>query len=96
MQRPYVKGRDLYDLMWYLSDPNWSLPNLTMLNNALRQSGWTGEALTEANWRDAIRARLQSVDWEPSVADVRPFLEPSADARLLTRENLIRLLEAEN
>ena len=22
-QRRYVKGRDLYDLMWYLSDPGW-------------------------------------------------------------------------
>jgi predicted nucleotidyltransferase component of viral defense system len=34
-QRRYVKGRDLYDLMWYLSDPNWPEPNLTLLQNAL-------------------------------------------------------------
>ncbi len=27
-QRRYVKGRDLYDLMWYLSDPDWPEPNL--------------------------------------------------------------------
>ena len=23
LQRPYTKGRDLYDLIWYLSDPTW-------------------------------------------------------------------------
>jgi len=35
--RSYVKGRDLYDLLWYLSDPQWPPPNFKMLNNALRQ-----------------------------------------------------------
>src|SRR5207237_623298 len=31
LQRPYVKGRDLFDLIWYLADPDWSPPNLTLL-----------------------------------------------------------------
>ncbi len=34
LQRPYTKGRDLYDLLWYLSDSSWPSPNLEMLNNA--------------------------------------------------------------
>jgi hypothetical protein len=42
LQRPYAKGRDLYDLLWYLSDPTWPAPNLVLLYNALRQTGWTG------------------------------------------------------
>jgi predicted nucleotidyltransferase component of viral defense system len=40
LQRPYLKGRDVYDLMWYLSDPDWPAPNLTLLSNALQQTGW--------------------------------------------------------
>jgi len=92
LQRPYVKGRDLYDLLWFLSDPAWPAPNLTMLNNALQQTGWTGAPLTEANWRTAVRQRLRAVPWERVVADVRPFLEPSADPGILTRENLMRVL----
>lgn len=87
------KGRDLYDLMWYLSDPNWPAPNLTLLNNALQQTGWKGKPLTEENWRDAVRERLQTVAWEQVVDDVRPFLESSADPNLLTRENSMQLLE---
>lgn len=46
LQRPYAKGRDLYALLWYLSDPGWPAPNLVLLNNALQQSGWPGPPLT--------------------------------------------------
>ena len=38
----------------------------------------------------AVRARLWGVDWARAVADVRPFLEPGAQAALLTEENLGR------
>jgi hypothetical protein len=92
LQRPYLKGRDLYDLLWYLSDPDWPAPNLTLLNNALQQTGWAAEPLTEDNWRQAVRRRLQAVAWEQVVHDVRPFLDLSADAGLLTAENLMRVL----
>ncbi len=30
--RPWAKGRDIYDLVWYLSDPTWPSPNLELLN----------------------------------------------------------------
>lgn len=93
LQRSYVKGRDLYDLLWYLSDPNWPSPNLTLLNNALRQTAWTGQLLTEGNWRAVVRGRLQTVAWDRVADDVRPFLEPEANPDLLTLENLRRLLE---
>ena len=46
LKRPYTKGRDLYDLIWYLSDPDWPLPNLTLLNSALRQTDRDSEELT--------------------------------------------------
>ena len=92
LQRPYVKGRDLYDLAWYLADPAWPAPNVILLNNALQQTGWIGEPLTLGNWQEAVGNRLEAVDWDGVVADVGPFLEPSADPNLLNRENLMRLL----
>lgn len=93
LQRPYLKGRDLYDLLWYLSDPEWPPPNLTLLNNALRQTGWEREALTAQTWRAVVRQRLESIAWEQVLADVRPFLEVGAAHDLLTPANLIKLLE---
>lgn len=92
LQRPYLKGRDLYDLAWYLSDPEWPEPNLEFLNNALCQTGWTGRSLDNNNWRKSIRERLQPVSWERIEDDVSPFLGPGADPGILTRDNILRLL----
>ena len=92
LQRPYTKGRDVYDLLWYLSDPDWPAPNLMLLNNALQQTGWDAAPLTEDNWRKVVRDRLAAVDWAQVVADVRPFLEPTADPGILQLENLRRVL----
>lgn len=93
LQRPYIKGRDVYDLLWYLSDPAWPEPNLTLLNNALQQTGWEGEPLTEDNWRRIVQGRLEALDWKQVVADVRPFLEPAADPGILQMGNLMRVLQ---
>ncbi len=92
LQRPYLKGRDLYDLVWYLGDRAWPPPNLVLLNNALRQSGWDAAPLTAAGWPAAIRERLEAADWSAARADVEPFLEPSAALDWLTLDNVRRLL----
>lgn len=93
LQRPYTKGRDLYDLFWYLSDPSWPQPNLILLNNALAQTNWQGDLLTVANWRDQVRQQLRRLNWPNIQADVRPFIEPGFDIRLLSLENLERMLK---
>jgi predicted nucleotidyltransferase component of viral defense system len=93
LQRPYTKGRDIYDLLWYLSDPTWPSPNLELLNNALAQTGWQGGELTNTNWREQVKARLQFLNWNTLQADARPFVEPGFDLRLLTLANLERVLE---
>lgn len=92
LQRAYTKGRDLYDLLWYLSDPTWPQPNLTLLNNALAQTNWQGGVLNEMNWREHVQERLRSLDWKGIQADVRPFIEPGFDPELLTLTNLERAL----
>ncbi len=92
LQRSYLKGRDIYDLAWYLADPAWPEPNLEYLNNALRQTGWTGRPLNRDNWRKSVHERLKPVSWTEIAKDVRPFLGPGADPGILTKENVLRLL----
>ncbi len=92
LQRVYTKGRDLYDLLWYLSDPGWPAPNLAMLRSALAQSGWEGSELDESSWRDVVEQRVADLDWAKVLGDVRPFVESPADLETLTRENLLRVL----
>ena len=93
LQRPYLKGRDLYDLIWYLSAPDWPAPNLTLLNNALTQTGWSGPRLIQETWRETLRTHLKDIPWEQVQADVEPFLLSQQESALLTRENLGQLLE---
>jgi len=92
LQRSWTKGRDLFDLLWYLSDPHWPEPNLTLLNNALRQTDWPGETVTSESWRPVVRERLHELDWDRVVSDVRPFLEPAANIELLTPSSLSTVL----
>lgn len=92
LQRPYLKGRDLYDIIWYLSAPDWPAPNLTLLNNALAQTGWAEPFLTPDTWRPTLRAHLSGIAWDQAVTDVEPFLLSRQESVLLTRENLERLL----
>ena len=92
LQRPYLKGRDIYDLIWYLSDPEWPPPNLEFLNNALRQTGWKGRPLNESNWHGVVREKVQDIAWDAVEDDVSPFLGPGADSAILNRDNLLRFL----
>ena len=93
LTRPYAKGRDWYDVLWYLSQRPPVEPNVPLLQHALDQTGGTGQRSAHA-WRTLVQDTLASLDMRAVGDDVRPFLERSQDAALLTRENLLRLLEA--
>jgi hypothetical protein len=93
LQRPYLKGRDLYDLIWFLSSSDWPAPNLDLLNNALEQTGWSNPQLTSDTWRKTVQAHLMEIPWKQALADVEPFLLSPLELSLLTQENLTHLLE---
>ncbi len=92
LARPYSKGRDLYDLLWYLSDPTWPEPNLELLRNALVQTGWESDLPTNDTWRELVRQRIQAIDWPQAIRDVQPFLEAHAQIDLLNDKTLMQLL----
>ncbi|MBD3425346.1 MAG: hypothetical protein GF417_13005 [Candidatus Latescibacteria bacterium] len=94
LARSYIKGRDVYDLLWYLADRNWPEPNLELLNHALEQTEWEGEQATSSNWKDLIMDKLSGHNWNEIVRDVRPFLEDQKQVAILTRDNLINLLKS--
>jgi hypothetical protein len=89
--RKYAKGRDWYDLLWYLSQRPPVTPNLRLLQNALDQTQGAGRH-DARSWRTLVAARLGRIDAHAIAEDVRQFLERPQDAALLTRENLVGLL----
>lgn len=74
LQREYAKGRDWYDLYWYLRQAQGPAPNLEMLNSALEQTGWEKGTVTAENWREYVLARLAQLEWQRVVEDVQRFL----------------------
>jgi hypothetical protein len=92
LTRRYAKGRDLFDLAWYLTRPDRPSPNLELLANALAQTGWKGPAIGTGTWRKVLVERLAALDWPAVIADVEPFLEDTGDRRLLERDTVLREL----
>ena len=90
LRRPWAKGRDIYDVAWYLSDPEWPPPNLALLNAALRQGDAAAVRMTGETWRDSVAERVASLDWDTVKGDVRPFLERGVE--MVGRGELLRLL----
>ena len=84
LSRPYVKGRDIYDLLWYLSRSEPTAPNIPLLQNALAQTNWQGTQVTAETWRLVVELRLRELNFTDVAADVAPFLESLAERDLLT------------
>lgn len=88
--RPYSKGRDLYDLIWYRSQRPPIEPNLPLLQAALAQT--ENAPFPATTWREALLHKLPTWPWKTIVADVEPFLERAGDATLLTEAMVKTLL----
>jgi hypothetical protein len=84
--REWVKRRDIYDLVWYLSDPDWPEPNAEYLNAALLQAGAAGAAIRDARWSRVLRTRVQTAPWD------HVLLERPADAWMLERETVMSVV----
>ena len=93
LTRKYAKGRDWYDLLWYLGKRPPVMPNLEQLQNALNQT--QGEPAMEAGlWKRHLTESLDHLDGSALAADAGPFLEYRKDAALLTQENIRSVLHS--
>lgn len=81
--RPYVKGRDLYDFVWYAA--RRIAPDPVLLENALKQQGpFSGKRVrvTPEFLQKALESRFHDIDWRAAVDDVRRFI-PTAQQNSL-------------
>jgi predicted nucleotidyltransferase component of viral defense system len=74
--REYVKGRDWYDFIWYVSKK--ISVNGRLLQHALIQQGpWKGQsiALDDAWVKEKLEAKIDEIDWKVARNDVQSFLK---------------------
>lgn len=88
--RKYVKVRDYYDLLWYLTKK--TKVNLTQLNNAVKQTVKEHEEITAENLPVLILKRLEKIDFKQVKSDVSKFLINPDEAGLLNLETFKKLL----
>ena len=73
--RPYLKGRDWFDFLWYVRQG--VAPNYEHLGDALEQLGpWAGQQIEpDAQWLEhAMAQKIESIDWGRAASDVEPFV----------------------
>ncbi|MBT6325843.1 MAG: nucleotidyl transferase AbiEii/AbiGii toxin family protein [Bdellovibrionales bacterium] len=75
--RNYVKGRDWYDYLWYIS--KGIKINLEMFQKAINQVGpWKGQNITvTGQWlKTELENKIKSLDWNYVKKDVERFIKP--------------------
>jgi hypothetical protein len=92
LTRDFSKGRDWYDLLWYLSNPDWPAPNLVLLENAFGQKVNAATHFDVSTWRDQMLQKVQKLNFNRIRTDVSPFLEDERESKLLNFETFQRLL----
>jgi len=73
--RTYVKGRDWFDFVWYVSQK--TQPHLPLLREALKQQGpWAHqELIIDHSWlQEHLGATIRRIDWSLAKQDVQRFL----------------------
>lgn len=75
--RSYLKGRDWYDFIWYISRS--AQVNFNLLENAINQSGpWAAsDTIVNKQWLlNHLSIKIDSVNWDEARLDVARFLKP--------------------
>lgn len=84
--RKYTKGRDFYDLVWYLGKK--INPNYALLNNTIKQTEGCELNLNEHKLKEFILERIKQIDFRLVKEDVSRFLEDREELRLLELESI--------
>lgn len=83
LNRVYTKGRDFYDLVWYLK--NRIGIDLKYLNRGLKQAEITTALKDIPAVFEALRKRVQRVSGKEILSDVGPFLSDPSEREWLNR-----------
>ena len=90
--RKYTKGRDYYDLMWFLGKK--IKPNFLLLNNAIKQIKPQSEKITEENFKEKLISHFKQVDFKKIRFELGKFIISEYELEFISFEALSSLLKA--
>lgn len=91
LTRRYTKGRDFYDLMWFLGRN--VEPNFIQLENAVEQTTGKKASMTMAVLKAKLLKRISEVDFGKVHNELRVFLSDKSELKYVTAAALKQLVE---
>ncbi|MEO0092010.1 MAG: nucleotidyl transferase AbiEii/AbiGii toxin family protein [candidate division WOR-3 bacterium] len=88
--RKYTKGRDFYDLLWYLGRK--TIPNFTLLNKAIEQTEHKKIDLNATNFSAFLKKNLAKIDFAKVRRDVARFIEDKNELKLIDKDTILKLI----
>jgi len=89
--RKFRKGRDFYDLMWYLSKK--VMPNFKLLNNAVKQTENMNLKINAKKFKEFLLDQIAEVDFYTLQKDVEPFLVNHSEVKLIDKDIFKKLIQ---
>lgn len=89
--RQYTKGRDIYDLIWFLGRK--VLPNYPLLENAIFQTTNERLLLDKKNLKVKLLKRILDVDFKMVKSELESFLADRNELKYMTREVCEQMIE---
>lgn len=88
--RKYTKGRDFYDLIWYLSKK--TEPNYPLLNNAIQQTEHKNLNLNKDKLKKLLLEKIENTDLKKVKNDIEPFLADHNEIRFFEKAFLVDII----
>jgi predicted nucleotidyltransferase component of viral defense system len=88
--RPYPKGRDYFDLLWFIG--NQIVPNYGLLSNAYLQTENKDVVFDLEILKDLLSTKIRQADFAKVIADVDPFLIDQDALKYFTSESFLSVL----
>ena len=87
-----IKGRDFYDLLWYLGQNTpLNLPYLEQKMKDDERMG-AGETLTHEKLSRLLEERISTIDWEKAKGDIIPFIRDPSELDLWSQEFFLSVI----
>lgn len=88
--RKYTKGRDIYDLLWYLGQG--ILPNLEVLNNAIEQTEHQRLNIKTDDYKEFLLKHIERIDFNAARKDIERFLVDKSELKLFNKDLLREII----
>jgi hypothetical protein len=89
--RKYTKGRDFYDLLWYLSKKTY--PNYKLLEQAFLQTEKEKIIFNKEILVKVLKSKIEKSDFKLVKSDIEPFLVNASELRYFEKDFFLNLVE---